>query len=342
MPAARDDTDLVKAARLYFQDGLSQHEVAAALGTSRSNVSRMLAAARERGIVQIRICDPAGRDNQLEEQLAERFGLAEVRVATFEPGQPALAKVGQLGSAWLLDTLRDGQTVALSWGLALQQLVWATTTDRPRHVELVQLVGGLSPVAQATTGQELVRELAARLGATYRYLHAPALLQSPAARAALESERSVADALQAARRADIALVGIGAVGVGSSRYVIEALGLTAAEQAEFEAAAPVGDVCARYYNLDGRPVGSPVDDRVLAVSLADLRHVPTVVGLASGREKAPGILGALRGRVVDVLVCDASAARGVLALDRDVSRAAAGRSAQPRERASRKSRGSPG
>lgn len=246
MPAPRDVADLVKAARLYFQDGLSQHEVAQSLGTSRSNVSRMLAAARERGIVQVRIVDPAGRDNQLEEQLAERFGLAEVRVASTEPGRAALARTGQLGSVWLLDALRDGHTVGLSWGTALQQLVWATTTDRPRQVELVQLVGGLSPVAQATTGQELVRELAA--------------------------------------------------------------------------GKPVGDVCARYFDIDGRPVGGPVDERVLAVSLADLRRIPTVVGLASGKEKAPGVLGALRGRILDVLVCDAGTARAVLALDREGAR----------------------
>jgi DNA-binding transcriptional regulator LsrR (DeoR family) len=316
MPAPRDDADLVKAARLYFQDGLSQQEVAHALGTSRSNVSRMLAAARERGIVQVRIFDPAGRDDQLEEQLADRFGLAEVRVATTEPGQPALAKVGQLGAAWLLDTLRDGQTVALSWGTALQQLVWATTTDRPRQAELVQLVGGLSPVAQATTGQELVRELAARLGATYRYLHAPALLETPAARDALAGEPSIAAALDAARHADLALVGIGAAGAGSSASIVDALHLSAAEQRAFEAGRPVGDVCARYFDIDGRPVGGPVDDRVLAVTLSDLRRIPTVVGLASGKEKAPGILGALRGRVVDVLVCDAGAARAVLALER--------------------------
>ena len=320
MPAPRDVADLVKAARLYFQDGLSQHEVAQSLGTSRSNVSRMLAAARERGIVQVRIVDPAGRDNQLEEQLAERFGLAEVRVASTEPGRAALARIGQLGSVWLLDALRDGHTVGLSWGTALQQLVWATTTDRPRQVELVQLVGGLSPVAQATTGQELVRELAARLGATYRYLHAPALLETPAARDALIHERSIAAALDAARRADIALVGIGAVGAGSSAYLVESLQLTAAEQRAFTAGKPVGDVCARYFDIDGRPVGGPVDERVLAVSLADLRRIPTVVGLASGKEKAPGVLGALRGRILDVLVCDAGTARAVLALDREGAR----------------------
>lgn len=320
MPAPRDDADLVKAARLYFQDGHSQHEVAQALGTSRSNVSRMLAAARERGIVQVRIVDPAGRDSLLEEQLVARFDLAEARVAAVEPGQPALAKVGQLGSSWLLETIRDGQTVAMSWGTALQQLVWATATDRPRHVELLQLVGGLSPVAQATTGQELVRELAARLGATYGYLHAPALLETSAAREALAAERSIAAALDSARRADVALVGIGAVGAGSSAFIVDSLGLTAEERQVFEDRRPVGDVCARYYDLAGRPVHGPVEDRVLAVTLQDLRRIPLVVGLASGKEKAPGILGAVRGRVVDVLVCDAGAARAVLALDAEGER----------------------
>jgi DNA-binding transcriptional regulator LsrR (DeoR family) len=320
MPAPRDDADLVKAARLYFQDGQSQHEVAQALGTSRSNVSRMLAAARERGIVQVRIVDPAGRESLLEEQLVTRFGLTEARVAAIEPGQPALAKVGQLGAAWLLETIKDGQTVALSWGTALQQLVWATTTERPRPAELVQLVGGLSPVAQATTGQELVRELATRLGATYRYLHAPAVLQTAAARDALAAEGSIAAALDAARHADVALVGIGANGAGSSAYIVDSLHLSAAELARFEAGRPVGDVCARYFDLNGRPVLGPVDERVLAVTLADLRRIPLVVGVASGKEKAPGILGAVRGRVVDVLVCDAGAARAVLALDREGER----------------------
>ncbi|HEX6756480.1 MAG TPA: sugar-binding domain-containing protein [Mycobacteriales bacterium] len=320
MPAPRDDADLVKAARLYFQDGLSQQEVAQAVGTSRSNVSRMLAAARERGIVQVRIVDPAGRDNMLEEQLVSRFGLTEARVAAVDPGQPALAKVGELGASWLLETVRDGQTVALSWGTALQQLVWATTTDRPRHAELVQLVGGLSPVAQATTGQELVRELAARLGAAYRYLHAPALLETKAARDALAAERSIAAALDAARRADLALVGIGAVGAGSSAFILDSLRLDPDERATFESRHPVGDVCARYFDLAGRPVHGPVEDRVLAVTLADLRRIPLVVGLASGKEKAPGVLGAVRGRVVDVLVCDAGAARAVLALDAEGAR----------------------
>lgn len=315
MPAQRDDANLVKAARLYFQDGRSQQEVATAIGTSRSNVSRMLTAARERGVVQVRIVDPAGRDAELEAQMTAAFGLAEVRVAAFEPGMSPLDKVGVLGATWLLDSLRDGQTLALSWGTALQRLVWAVTSERGRQVEIVQLVGGLSPVPAATTGQELVRELAVRLGANYRYLHAPALLGSAEATAALAAERSVAAALNAARRADIALVGIGATGHGSSANIVAEMHLSEQERAEFLAGSPVGDICARYFDVDGRALHGPTDDRVLAVDLEDLRRIPTVVGVAAGQEKAPGVLGALRGGFVDVLICDASVARGVLALD---------------------------
>jgi len=69
MPPLRENGDLARAARLYFIEGLSQKEVADKMQTTRSNVSRMLTAARDRGVVQIRILDTAGRDHDLEEQL---------------------------------------------------------------------------------------------------------------------------------------------------------------------------------------------------------------------------------------------------------------------------------
>jgi DNA-binding transcriptional regulator LsrR (DeoR family) len=88
------------------------------------------------------------------------------------------------------------------------------------------------------------------------------------------------------------------------------------ELAEFEGSGVVGDVCARYYDLGGNEVDSAMRDRILSVSLDDLRAIPTVVGIAAGREKALGILGALRGGIIDVLICDDQAARAVLNFDR--------------------------
>ena len=94
------------------------------------------------------------------------------------------------------------------------------------------------------------------------------------------------------------------------------MSLEPAERAAFDQLAPAGDICARYFDIDGVPIGfKTVHERVLAVDLGDLHRIPTVVGVTSGRVKAPGLLGALRGRYLDVLVCDESAARAVLALD---------------------------
>ena len=69
MPTPRDPATLVAAARLYYVEGRSQAEVADALQTSRSNVSRMLTEAQKQGIVEIRINDPAGRVHELEDEL---------------------------------------------------------------------------------------------------------------------------------------------------------------------------------------------------------------------------------------------------------------------------------
>lgn len=315
MPAAREPAALLRVARLYYQDGKSQQEIATELGISRSNVSRMLTTAVEVGIVEIRINDPAGRDQELEARLQQAFGLRGARVAAGgRSGQDPLDAVGVQAAHLLLEGLADGTTVALSWGTALQSMVWACSTEREYAVTLVQLVGGLSSIANEISGQELVRELASRLGpATYRYLHAPAVLASREARDSLLAEASVHQALEQARRADIAFVGIGTPTHGSSAAVLDSLHLSARESKAFWSRKPVGDIAARYFDAEGFPIGGPVADRVLAVTVDDLAKIPTVVGVAAGRVKASGVLGALRGRLVDVLVCDDALARAVLA-----------------------------
>lgn len=314
MPASRERDLLVKAARLYYQDNLSQQQVASALGVSRSNVSRILTAARDQGIVEIRINDPAGRELDLEERLQAAFGVASCRVASVRADEPALAKVGELAASWMLDTVKPGNSIALSWGSTLQAMVGAVPAGQDLAVEILPLVGGLSSVTSEITGEELVRELADRLGTPYQRLHAPALLETKASRDTLMAEPSIRSVLEAGRKSSVAFLGVGAVGVGSSEAVIESLHLSDRDRAAFEAADPVGDVCARFFDEDGSPVHGAVEDRVLAVSLEDLRRIPTVVGLAAGVEKARGVLGALRGRYVDVLICDASLAERLLDL----------------------------
>lgn len=323
--ASRSVDELAKAAQLYYIDDLSQQEIAERMGTTRSNVSRMLKAAKEQGLIEIRIVHPARRDVALEETIKRRFRIADVRVAAFDLGgagptagassQRLLTQVAKLTASWLDDALHDGMLVGLSWGTTLQAVVSAIVPERRHAVEIVQLVGGLSALRPGASGHDIARELAERVGATYSYLHAPAVLESAAACQTLLQEPSIRDYLDRARRAEIAVVGVGARGVSTSARIIDQLNLSGPERAELEASGYVGDVCGRFFDLGGHEVRSVARDRVLAVGLDDLRRIPTVVGVLAGREKALGALGALRGRILDVLVCDESAARTILELD---------------------------
>ncbi len=314
MPAPRDPSTLLAAARMYYLDGKSQEDVARQLGTSRSNVSRMLSEALRLGMVEIRVLDPAGRNRELETALRKRFGLQDVRVAERSSGSAdrVVGQVGTLAAQLLVQEIQDGMTVGMSWGKALQAMVWAIASDTDYNVQVVQLVGGMSSIANEISGHELVRELAARLGSNYRFLHSPAVYSTTAARDTMLAEPSVASALEAARGAELAFVGIGTPSHGSSAAILASLDLSPEEEKELWAAEPVGDVAARYFDAEGRPIHGAVEDHVLGVSLTELSEIPNVVGVASGRAKAPGVLGALRGHLIDSLVCDESLARSVL------------------------------
>ncbi len=94
------------------------------------------------------------------------------------------------------------------------------------------------------------------------------------------------------------------------------MALTDDDVAALRAAAPVGDIASRYFDVQGTPVRGTVHDRVLGLTLQELAAIPTVVGVASGHAKTDAVLGALRGRLLDVLVCDDALARSVLSRDR--------------------------
>lgn len=315
MPLRRSDEQLAEVARLYYLEGRNQREVAARLETTRSNVSRMLAAARDQGIVRFHIAHPLGRQHALEERLVAEFGLREARVLAADARIEGLSGAADLAARWLVERVSDGQTVAVSWGRTLKAVAQQVHVERAFDVEVVQLGGDLQLDPQLS-GHDLVRDLAARLGGGYSYLHAPAILETPELVASLRTDPSIARELDKARGADLALVGIGGFGDGFSAQIVASAHLAPGERRRLEEQRPAGDIAARFYDDDGAALDSPLRHRVLALELDELRRIPTVAGVAAGAAKGRGIRGALRGGLVDVLVCDQSAAAETLRLDR--------------------------
>jgi DNA-binding transcriptional regulator LsrR (DeoR family) len=312
MPGPRNVETLVEVAHRYYIGNESQQDIAHSIGSTRSNVSRMLAAARERGIVRIEVARPPDRDEHAERLLVRRFGL---RQAVVHGGEDrSMRSVARLAADWLLDEVEDGMRVAMSWGRSLSAIVRSISGTHNLDVEVVQAGGDLQLTPQFS-GHELVRGLAERLGGTYSYLHAPAIVDAPSTVRELRRTRSIATQLEKARTADLALVGIGGFGTGFAAQLLSSSHLQPEEREAFDAIAPVGDILARFFDENGRQIETPLRDRVLALELEELADVATTVGIAQGASKARGVLGALRGRLIDVLVTDSDTATAVLTLD---------------------------
>lgn len=317
MPVSDDRLILLdRVCTLYYERNRSQDEIAAELGTSRSSISRLLDEARREGLIEIRVKHPLPRSSELENELICRFALLEARILLtgdrkFEEN---LQRLGMLGAHYLQSILHNDQILAMSWGAALAEVVRAISLPSPILVEVVQVIGSIGSANPEIDGTELARRLAQKLGGRYRYLNAPLVVESAHIRDALQQEKSIAEAIAVARRADVALAGIGSVTPRISS-LLRAGYLTRAQLAQLQKSGAVGDIFCRHFDINGRLLPTEINNRIVGLDMEILRRIPRIIGVAGGRDKSPAILGALRGHHINVLISDEDAVRAVLALD---------------------------
>ena len=70
-------------------------------------------------------------------------------------------------------------------------------------------------------------------------------------------------------------------------------------------------VLPKHFDIEGH-TDFDMNRRVVALSLADLKHIPHDIAVACGVQKRRSILGALRGNYINVLATDSAAAEAVI------------------------------
>ena len=299
-----DITLLYKIAKAYYEDGLTQDQIGKRFGLSRIKVSRLLQQARQSRVVQITITPPTDSFGDIERDLEAAYGLDEVIVvSTYSSEQSdVVPRLGGAAAGYLARCLGDQQLLDLSWGTTLLAVVDALAPQNLPELRVVQMLGGLGRLESETYGADLTMRMAQMLGARMRLLPSPGIVSSKLVRDALLQDVNIAETLQLAARADLALVGIGSPMEGS--VIIEAGILNESELGELRALGAVGDIGLRFFDGDGQAVVHPVNDRIIGLDLAQIKRIPRVVGVAGGDGKYEVIRGAVRGRLVDVLITD--------------------------------------
>lgn len=299
-----------RAAWHYYVEGLTQEKISEVLGVGRIKVHRILAAAREEGVVQFRIRDAIAERILLEQRLKGRFGLKEaVVVPAAADSRNAPQLVGHAAAAFLANNLNAGDVVALGWGRTLKFAINELPRRQIPRTTVVSMLGGLTH-AQPLNPTESAWELAEKIGADCYLLPVPVYADEPDQRGAFMSQRSVQDVVFRARRANVAVLSVGSF---SNESPVANYGfIKPSELEELHAAGAVGDILCHFVDADGKAIEHEVNRRVCAYPLQDLADIPNLILVSGGREKIDVLRAALACTKASVLITDEDAANGLL------------------------------
>lgn len=304
---------LARIAHSYYADGRTQEEIAREFALSRPKVQRLLERARWSGVVDIRIAAPPWLNLDLETRLREEFRLVDAIVAPRRADpQSQREAVARSAAQFLERRLHDGAVIAVGHGRDAGEVPRFFRPRRRLDCEFVSAMGGSPRVDTPTNPNEICHALAASSGGRARSLYAPAYVENAEVRDRFLEQEAITHTLDAAARADVALVGIGSVDDGCTMVRSGCLSLE--EIARLRDQGAVGDILGNYVDADGRVIASPHSGRLIALSIENLHRIECVAAVVSEAEKPMAILGVLRAGVVDVLIVDEGNARAVLDL----------------------------
>lgn len=307
---------MTKIARMYYEENMRQSDIAKQLGLSQATISRLFNRAREEGVVRITVISPNGVYVDLEKELMGKYGLRDAIIVDCQNGDDEELIQRNLGSAasyYVESSINNGEIIALSsWSSTLLALVDSMNViPSKKDVKVVQILGGVGNPSAEIHATRLTGRFADLVHGQAIYLPAPGVVGSKATRDVFLEDTFVQEAMSLYNHITMALVGIGSVSPSSllaqsgNAFSEEELNLLSEKGA-------VGDILLHFYNADGVPVESPLDDRVVSMKLDQLKKVNRAIGIAGGSRKFEAIRGALKGGFINVLVTDSCTAKNLI------------------------------
>ncbi|WP_194793249.1 sugar-binding transcriptional regulator [Raineyella fluvialis] len=300
MTSGSGDVDLmVRAAWLYYRDGLTQAQVAKRLFVSRQTVGRLLEAALEQGIVRIEIEPGHMAAMHLASEARSALRLEDAVVVPADAADVPFARrnerVAAAAAAYLRRFLHPGVVVGVGWGDTVARVLGMLTEESLDGVTIASASGWIQQFTESLAASSV-------LAKHLKLVPAPMVASSPEAAQMFMKEDAVRDALSCAEQAGVTLSSVGSATPAASAV---RSGLVSDDDvARFAAMGAVGDMMGEWFDSRGRPLRGATSDRRIGIALERLRSLPNVIVVAAGLDKAEALLAAIRAGYVKVLVTD--------------------------------------
>lgn len=303
--------DAARAGWLYYVAGNNQEEIAQKLGISRQTAQRLVSLSVSEGLIKVRLDHPIANCMELAEQLRKRFALDLVEVVPSDPtSESTIVGLAQAAAGEIERRLKSVEPIIMAIGTgrtlkaAIEQL---PPMECPQH-KIVSLTGSIAPDGSAAY-YNVIFNIADSVKARSFPMPLPVIASSARERELLLNQPMIRDTLDLASRANVTFVGIGDLGPQAPLYLDGFI--TEAELKALQKAGAVGEIVGWAYDADGRVIDGLTNDRVASAPVPS-RETSTVVAIAKGRSKLPGIRAALNRRLVNGLLTDETTAADLL------------------------------
>jgi deoxyribonucleoside regulator len=298
-----DQRLLISICQMYYEENMSQLQIANATGLSRIKISRLLQKAKELGIVKI-IIDYGGAFLELEKELEKKYKLNHVIIVENSLGDNSRKQVQTAAALYLNNCLFDGATVAVGWGTTLRELCEYVQPLEVKDVLFASLIGGHSISMSQFHSSTIASELAYKTGGSSITLNAPALVKSQKERETLLSDSSISAVINKTIGADIALFSLGNPMLSSSSiHKVEYF--SEEDLSEMKKNNVVCDLISiAFLNSDGKECCTSISNRTIGIDKEAFLNIPKKICVVEGKEKHPSTLAALRAGYIDILIMD--------------------------------------
>lgn len=297
---------LIQVSELYYKRNYSQKQISEKLHIHRTEISRLLKRAREVGIVKINVSPPTSRANEnLENFMRQNFNLKQAIVVPTETNSDYhedLESISVYTNTLLNDLMKNDCVIGLSWGETIKKVVDNFFLSKKlKNVSILPLIG--SPMGKldiSCQANHLVHRMCDKIPSSKLfYLDSPVFINSVRVMREILSTETNRSTVRAWDKVNIALVGVGSAKMVDN-YNWRAF-YKKEKAREIYKNSMVGDVLSQSFSLDGEEYREKYSNLVGA-SLAQLRKMDTVVGVATGERKVEAIIGGLKADLFDILI----------------------------------------
>lgn len=301
----------VKAAWLYYVEGMTQEQIARLMDVSRVKVMRLLAECQAEGLVVTRIDQVAAKQVMLERKLEQRFGLNSAVVFPAATSPEGLERGLAYSVADVLHrAMEPGMTLAVGSGATLFQSLKYLEARRLEQGSIVGLVGAL-PHSGWINPSSVAMRMGELFGVSSYQITAPVLVDDAELAQRLWQQSALREVRARAAAADLAVL---TVGDHAPEATVFRHGLIPSEHYEsLRDAGAVANILCRFVDAEGREVAHEINRRVMAVELQELARIPRIILAAAGAQRLAAIRAALAAVPVTTLVTDEATAQALLA-----------------------------